>query len=161
MEFLETAYGRVTLIAGVFATLWGLSKALGALRRWLVKWYTEHKERREMPQKTLQMLQDMRQELNAKDADMGDHLQCIDKKIDDIINNQNFSADQIATMQNEKLIWAYMHYGVQKRPIPLQTKLSLERMYAQYRDAGKRNHVPADWLEVMSATPIEGTETRE
>lgn len=156
MGFIESIYGRLAVFAGTIATLWGLTKAIGALRAWVRKRRFKWSERRDLPRKTLDILQAMQKEFDERDSKQEGRLLEIGCKVDKVFERQAFTAQQIATMQNEKLCWAYMHYGKRQNPVPLQTKLSLERMYKQYRDAGGQNHVPDDWQAVMDAAPVEG-----
>lgn len=155
--FIETIYGKMVVLAGAAATLWGLCKAIGALRTWLKAKYKSYQERSEMPKKTLELLLALKAEMADSNRCNDQRLLEITTKLGDILTKQEFTEEQVATMQNEKLCWAYMYYGKQQHPIPLQTKLSLERMYIHYTDSGRRNHVPDDWQTVMDSASVEGS----
>lgn len=40
--------GWIGVISGAAASVWGIAKAVGALRAWIAKKWEKHKERREM-----------------------------------------------------------------------------------------------------------------
>lgn len=157
MGFIETIYGKIIVIAGVAATIWGLCKSIGALRVWVKNKFTKIRERRVMPQQTLDLILTLKAEVAENSKSNEQRLLEINIKLGDILAKQEFTEEQVATMQNEKLCWAYMYYGKQRHPVPLQTKLSLERMYIHYKDSGRRNHVPDDWQVVMDSAPVEGS----
>lgn len=59
-EFLSSAYGMIAAAAGVAATLWGLTKAIGALKKWIkTKWY-QHKDKMAMPQRTYALIEELK-----------------------------------------------------------------------------------------------------
>lgn len=89
-------------------------------------------------------------------------IESIDEKIDKIVQRLDEiderlaqTDEQTATLQNEKLTWAYVHYGVKKNPISLDTRSSLERMYEQYAKSGRHNHVPTDFVDKLHEAPID------
>ncbi len=160
-ELLATWYGKLSAFLSAVAVLWGGAKAFGALRKWIANQYEAHKERRDAPQKMLEALEQMKKDQEIRDAglqkqieELNGRMECMEKSLIDVQKGLRNNSDQIATMQNEKLNWAYCHYGRDHNPISLQTKCSLEQMYRDYHTNQKRNHIPDDWEEKIDSAPI-------
>lgn len=61
---------------------------------------------------------------------------------------------QVSTMQHQKMMWAYSYYGINKHPITVQSKASLQQMYDQYVKGGKHNHIPQDFKKKIQSAPM-------
>ena len=144
-SFLQSAYGKFAAFAGIAATFWGFAKAVGALKRWIIARGVERRTKENLPKETYHLIQKLREEMDKHNAEHKEQLSEIKQKVEALVEKQAFTEEQIATVQNEKLCWAYIHYGKEHHPITMATKTSFERMYEQYKNNGKRNHVPSDW----------------
>ena len=155
-DFLTSWYGVAVALGAALSLFWGIAKAVGALRSWLHKRYTERQEQLASPKKLLDAIAALRTELvaqneeqNRKIAALGEEV----RRVEEAIDNNN---DQVATLQLKELNWAYIYYGIKHHPLPLHSKNSLEQMYEQYTTGSKHNHVPADWREKINSCPLEG-----
>ena len=135
--FLSTGYGFLAALCTALGVLWGGAKALGALRNWVRKRVEKVRQRREIPQKTLALLEDIR-------ADM-----------DNLKEQAKKTEKSVATLQNKELMFAYDYYGVRHHELPFYQKNTLERMRKQYSDNG-HNHIPEDWQERIDSAPMPG-----
>ena len=158
VNFLTTWYGFLVAIGAALALLWGIAKALGALRVWLHKRYTERQEQLASPQKLLDAIAALRTELVAQNEEQNRKIAALGedvRRVEEAIDNNN---EQVATLQLKELNWAYIYYGIKHHPLPLHSKNSLEQMYEQYTTGSKKkhNHVPADWTEKINSCPLEG-----
>lgn len=156
VNFLTTWYGFLVAIGAALSLLWGIAKAVGALRVWLRKRYTERQEQLASPQKLLDAIAALRTELVAQNEEQNRKIAALGedvRRVEEAIDNNN---DQVATLQLKELNWAYIYYGIKHHPLPLHSKNSLEEMYDQYKSSGRHNHVPADWTEKINSCPLEG-----
>ena len=80
-EFLNTVYGQVTAVAAGVAMLWGLFKGIGAFIRWCEK---VKKDRLELPQKTLTLLEEYQREQEKTNEEI---LKKLDEISTDLYNN--------------------------------------------------------------------------
>lgn len=135
--FLSTGYGSLAALCTALGVLWGGAKALGALRNWVRKRVEKVRQRREIPQKTLALLEDIR-------ADM-----------DNLKKQGDKTEKAVATLQNKELMFAYDYYGVRHHELPFYQKNTLERMHEQYGQNG-HNHIPEDWQERIDSAPMPG-----
>ena len=139
LAFLDTGYGHIAALCTALGVLWGGSKALGALRSWIIKRIDKARERRNIPQRTLALLEGIR-------ADM-----------DDLKKQTDKTEQAVATLQNKELMFAYDYYGVRHHELPFYQKNTLERMHQQYGLNG-HNHIPEDWQERIDSAPMPGEE---
>ncbi len=160
-ELLATWYGKVSAFLGVVGVLWGGTKAFGALRKWVTREYEAHRNRWDAPRKMLETLEQMRRDQKERDSglqkqieELNTRMGSMEKSLNSVQQRLRDNGDQIATMQNEKLNWAYAYYGCAHHPIPLQMKCSLEQMYRDYHTNQKRNHIPDDWEEKIDSAPV-------
>lgn len=135
--FLSTGYGAIAALCTALGVLWGGAKAWGALLGWLNKRIEKTKERREIPQKTLDMLTGIR-------TDMEGLKEQADK-----------TEKAVSTLQNKELMFAYDYYGIRHHELPFYQKNTLERMHEQYGQSG-HNHIPEDWQERIDSAPMPG-----
>lgn len=122
-------YTALLAVSSFVATVWGLSKAIGALRRWIKAKFDKHKQHQGLQDKIMQTLE------------------CIDKKIDDLQRRITDNDDCTCTMMLEKMMDAYHYYVLSKNPIPLDVRTALCVMFDEYVKSGRHNHVPADFKQ--------------
>lgn len=165
LTFLSTSYGTLVVLAGAMSIVWGFIKNGGEVRKWVVGLVEAHKKRKAAPEKTLELIRDMAEDQAKKDNaqqeqlnEMHKLLEGIDARLDTLENKVDGVDSQVGTVQHEKLMWAYGYYGIQRHPISITTRTSLELMYDQYTDDGKHNHIPQDFKEIIRKAPLEGAE---
>lgn len=161
--FLHAWYGKVAAVLGAIGVLWAGYKTIREVIKHAHETSASRRERREAPNRMLAMIQEIRSEQERTDAAQQEQLSNIKETMDgfnarfDTVDGKLNGLDsQVGTMQNEKLTWAYVYYGVEHHPIPLATLTSLEQMYDQYVSAGKHNHVPQDFKERIRSAYIRG-----
>ena len=135
--FLSTGYGFLATFCTAIGVLWGGTKAVGALNRWMRKKVEKIRERRQIPQKTLALLESIRTDM------------------DNLKEQGNKTEKAVATLQNKELMFAYDYYGVRHHKMPFYQKNTLERMHEQYSENG-HNHIPEDWQERIDSAPMPG-----
>lgn len=160
--FLAAWYGKLSAFLGAVAVLWGGAKAFGALKKWCADKYGAYVSRRDAPAKMLAAMEQMKAEQDKRDAGLQQQIEKLsarfgnmEQSIADVKKDILENGDQMATVQNEKLNWAYVYYGCEQHPIPYQTKCSLEQMYEDYHTRHMRNHIPEDWKEKIESAPVE------
>ena len=125
----------------------------------VVAWLDRRHDKRVRPDKIEKAIADLEAAQRERDERQERKMDEIMHRLDSIEATQTDLGEQIATVQNEKLMWAYLYYGVEKHPIPLSAKSSILRMYNQYK--GKHNHVPDDFEMLLESAPVEGTKPYE
>lgn len=162
---LSTTYGKLAALIGAATFIWGGVKTAHEIKKWATEIIKRYRERRSAPEKMLVMMQQLKKDQAAKDdaqqeqltemcrmmGEFNERFDTLEKKVDGVDS-------QVSTMQLEKMMWAYVHYGVEKHPIPIATRTSLELMYDQYTGNDKHNHIPQDFKEVIRKAPLKGAE---
>ena len=165
VEFMNSAWGIFTQVMAVIAALYAAFKTSDAIKQGIRK--------RALKAQAMENLRaDIENELSDISKKQTDRDDAQSKKIDQIIVSvKQFREDhdrhmrtlteelqeigaQTATLQNEKMQWAYSYYGKMHKPIPMVTRNALEQMYEQYTRNNKRNHIPNDFLDVIHSAPI-------
>lgn len=160
INFFNTVYGQLTIVATFFGTMWGLLKALGALRLWLKQRARMLKQYRQVPQKYLEAIGKLQQKINLnnqkimlmlnqrknEDQKKFDQVNNSIKKLSDDIYNNNQST---ASMMLQIMMRAYHSYIIGKQPIPLDVRTALCEMFKQYKICNWHNHVPEDFVEKL------------
>lgn len=158
MAIFDTLWGYIAATCGGIVVLTGGIAGINKLAKWVKMKYEKHIERLNESNKVLEILRIFQKEQNVKDEAQKTQL----AKIFESLNNINESLEsidlQVGTIQNEKMTWAYIYYGLKQNPISLDTRTSLCRMYEQYTKGGKHNHIPQDFIEVISSAPIDGVD---
>ena len=165
VEFMNSAWGIFTQVMAVIAALYAAFKTYDAIKQGIRKRALK-----------AQAMDTLREDIETELADISkkqtERDDAQSKKIDQIIDNvKQFREDhdrhmktlteelqeigaQTATLQNEKMLWAYSYYGKMHKPIPMVTRNALEQMHEQYTRNNKRNHIPNDFIEVIHSAPI-------
>lgn len=164
--FFASTYGKLAAVLGGIGVIWAGVKTIREIRKWLKDTADDRRARREAPNKLLALIQQMKDEQHQKDEAQQEQLNEIKSAVDGLNTRFDTVVDkldgvdmQVGTMQNEKMNWAYVYYGIEHHPIPLATLTSLEMMYDQYVATGKHNHVPQDFKERLRTTLIKGSKT--
>ena len=165
LSFLSSTYGKFTVLAVALGVVVGFIKNGKEIRNWISELLEMYRKRRSAPEKTLELMRNMADEQAKKDetqkeqlSDIYKMLEGLDERFDTLEAKVDGVDSQVSTMQLEKMMWAYVHYGIKKHPISLATRTSLELMYDQYTENGKHNHIPQDFKEAIRCAPIEGAE---
>lgn len=165
IAFFSTSYGVIAAIIAAVGVIWGGIKTAREIRKWAAEGLRRHRERQSVPERTLAMVQQIQEEQAAKEGAQREWTDNITRRLDkfearfDKLDQAIRGVDsQVGTLQLEKMTWAYVHYGIEKHPIPLSTLTSLEVMYDQYVEKGTHNHIPQDFKEVIRQAPIKGTD---
>lgn len=153
--FLSTAYGQVAAVVTGLGVVYGLITYYHKTKVWVNKKIEEHRERQAAPQKILDLIQKMREDSDKRDDEMNDKLEHLKERMECMENKLDLNDEATATLQSEKLNWAYDHYGVKRNPISIQTKTSLQEMKRLYTLRG-HNHLPEDWSDRINNAPIIG-----
>lgn len=161
--FFASWYGKLAAVLGAVGVLWAGFKTIQEIRKYISKTAESRRERRDAPQKLMALIRQSKDEQNERAARQQEQLDDIKRTIDgigprfDTLDSKLDLLDsQVGTMQNEKMNWAYVYYGIEHHPIPLATRTSLEQMYDQYTQTGKHNHVPQDFKERIRSTHVKG-----
>ena len=143
---LDSAWAQVAAFAAAVAVLAGLFANLGKARRWLSARLEARRARRNAPLEALALIRDFKEAQELVNQDQ-------QRQLDEIKAGLTALDDQVATVQREKMSWAYTYYGVKRKPVPQVTKSSLCDMYDQYTKQGKHNHIPQDFKAKIMAAP--------
>lgn len=154
-QFFQSAYGVVAAIAGVVATLWGLCKGIGALRKWIKNALDERKKIREMPM----LMLDKIDELEKRFDDIDSQMRTMNSGLAEVKVKLDANDEATATIMLEKMMFAYHTYVLQGEPIPLDVQTALTVMFDEYMKSGMHNHVPSDFKEKIMACQIKGVTT--
>lgn len=161
VSFISTGYGALVALFAAAGVIWGGIKTFREIRKWISGLLQRHRERQSVPERTLAMVQCIQREQAAKDEMQRQWTDGITRRLDkfderfDTLDKAISGVDsQVGTLQNEKMMWAYVHYGVELHEISIATRTSLELMYHQYREKGGHNHVPDDFIEVIRRAPL-------
>lgn len=159
--FLNTGYGALAALFAAIGVLWGGIKTCREIRKWLSGLLQRRRERLAVAERTLEMVQKIQEDQAAKDVEQREWMEKVTQRLDkfegrfDAMDKAIGGVDsQVGTLQNEKMMWAYVHYGVEQHEISLATRTSLELMFDQYVEMGKHNHVPQDFKEVIRRAPL-------
>lgn len=159
--FLSTGYGALVALFAAVGAIWGGIKTFREIRKWVSGLLQRHRERQRVPERTLEMVQRIQEEQARKDEQQRQWMEEVSGRLDkfegllDGVKTSIAGVDlQVGTLQLEKMMWAYVHYGVELHEISIATRTSLELMYHQYRDKGGHNHVPEDFIEVIRRAPL-------
>lgn len=160
-SFISTGYGALIALFAAAGALWGGIKTCREIRKWISGLLQRRRERQSVPERTLAMVQRIQEEQAKKDVqqrqwmeEVSGRLDKFDGVLDDVKKSITGVDLQVGTLQLEKMMWAYVHYGVELHEISIATRTSLELMYHQYRDKGGHNHVPEDFVEVIRRAPL-------
>lgn len=158
IAFLSTGYGALAALFAAVGVIWGGIKTGREIRKWVSEGLRRRRERRSVPERTLAMVQRIQEEQTAKDEAISKRLDKFEERIDALGETMVGAIEgvdqQVGTLQLEKMMWAYVHYGVELHEISLATRTSLEVMFDQYRTKGAHNHVPQDFKEVIRRAPL-------
>lgn len=100
-------------------------------------------------------IKQIREEQVRRDEEQRADMQKILASISEIQGQIKNLDDQTCSLINEKLTWAYMHYGVRQNKISYNELTSLERMYKIYTNNGLHNHIPEDFIAKVQSAPVE------
>lgn len=142
--------------------------------RWLKAQKAARDERNMLPQKTHELIEKLQAQVEAKDLEIQTQLEEMSAKLvaNEASNRQmaaqmtqvihrletvegklDLNDQATATLQSEKLNWAYYNYGIRRNKISLQTKVSLQLMKQLYTQRG-HNHLPEDWDDRINNAPM-------
>ena len=162
--FLSTSYGALAALIAAVGVIWGGIKTAREIRNWISEVLARWREKKSAPEQTLALIQQMKTEQNARDeaqerwtAEISDRLDRFEGRFDTMDNAIHNVDSQVGTLQLEKMMWAYVHYGIEKHEISIATRTSLELMYDQYVEKGAHNHIPQDFKEIIRQAPIKGS----
>lgn len=161
VSFISTGYGALVALFAAAGVIWGGIKTFQEIRKWISGLLQRYRERRSVPERTLAMVQRIQEEQAQKDVQQRQWMDEVSGRLDkfeglfDSVKESIVGVDsQVGTLQLEKMMWAYVHYGIELHEISIATRTSLELMYHQYRDKGGHNHVPEDFVEVIRRAPL-------
>ncbi|MGN1367806.1 MAG: hypothetical protein ACI4WX_02985 [Aristaeellaceae bacterium] len=137
VAFLSTGYGMIATLCTALGVIWGGAKVWGEFMSLLSKHIEKSKERREIPQKTLDTLKEIREDMEG------------------LKEQADKTEKAVSTLQNKELMFAYDYYGIRHHELPFYQKNTLERMHEQYGQNG-HNHIPEDWQERIDSAPMPG-----
>lgn len=168
-QFFQTVYGQLTIIAAIVATLWGLFKGLGALRRWLKQQMCIIKKYKDAPQTTSRLFEQLQSRMKQRDQKLIDMITSKNQQLDNKIQNMAQKIVQLkedmynnneatASLALQKMMWAYHTYVLQETPIPLDVRTALVEMYNQYKKSSWHNHVPEDFVDSIMKCEVAGYE---
>ena len=158
IAFVSTSYGKLMALFAAVGVIWGGIKTGREIRKWVSEGLRRRRERRSVPERTLAMVQRIQEEQAAKDEAITKRLDKFEGRIDAFSEKMVGAIEgvdqQVGTLQLEKMMWAYVHYGVELHEISLATRTSLEVMFDQYTIKEAHNHVPQDFKEVIRRAPL-------
>lgn len=137
-------WSQIAAFAAAVAVLAGLFANLGKLKRWAVARLEARRARKDAPVQALKAIKDFQRKQDAINADQ-------QRQLDEIKGLLGGLDEQVATVQRERMTWAYTYYGEKKKPLPMMTKTAFCDMYDQY--TGHHNHIPADFKQKINAAP--------
>ena len=152
-QFFQSAYGVVAAIAGVVATLWGLFKGLGALKKWVQTKWEKRKARLGLPALMLEKIQKIEERFDGIDSQM----RTMASRLEELKVKLDLNDEATATIMLERMMFAYHRYVLKGVPIPLDIQTAAVVMYDEYTKSGMRNHIPSDFKERIMACQIDGT----
>lgn len=145
-SLISETWAGIVGFAGAVAILAGFFSNIGKLRKWFSTRLAARKARKDAPVKALALISEFKSQQEAVNADQ-------QRQLDEIKAGVKGLDEQVATVQREKMSWAYTYYGVKKKPVPQVTKSSLCDMFDQYTREGKHNHIPQDFKEKIMSAP--------
>lgn len=149
LQFINTAYGQVTVAAGVIATFWGIFKALGALRKWFLhtKWWQNHAKRRDAQVEMLEIVAKLKEQLMAINS------QVVQIRDENVKQSEQLSlldsdmADSLCT----QLTREHDVYTSRGWCAPADKKRLLD-IYNRYKSRG-RNHLADHYMDDIMDLP--------
>lgn len=111
VKFFSSAYGVVASIAAGVAMLWGLLKAIGALKQWVKKFTQQYREKKNLPHKMMDAINAINEKVNQNN----DALDSLASKINLMNERMNDNDEATATLMLEKMMWAYHYYVLQNK----------------------------------------------
>ena len=152
--FLSTTYGAFAALIAAVGVLWGGIKTAREIRNWISQILARWREKKSAPEQTLELIQQMKTEQAARDEAQERWMTETTARLDKFEERFDGIDSQVGTLQLEKMMWAYVHYGIELHEISLATRTSLEVMFDQYGQNSTHNHIPQDFKEVIRRAPL-------
>lgn len=155
MSFISSGWGTFAAVAagvGLIVAFWKNIKVIG---RRIHQRHLDIEEAKKFPADVMEEIKKIREEQERRDEERKEDMRQIMGSIDEIKEQVKSLDSQTCSLINEKLTWAYMHYGVRRNAISYNELTSLERMYKIYTENGMHNHIPEDFIAKIQSAPVE------
>lgn len=160
IEFFNTIYGQLTIVATFFGTMWGLLKALGALTSWLKQKSQALKVYKQAPQASFQAIKKIQEKLDDTKKQLVDlvDMQCkiysdrlsgIYRSIDTLNKSIYNNNECTATIMLQIMMKAYHKHIIDGQPVSLDVRTALCEMFEKYKMCEWHNHIPDDFAQKL------------